>query len=82
MFFTALAKNILLPLGVTAAIQKKVYRSRMTTLVVTNEEMKYIVKIVKSLKEQDLLIKCVSKTIESEVKKISGFCSMGIDLCK
>ena len=82
MFFTALAKNILLPLAVTAAIQKKVYRSRMTTLVVTNEEMKYIVKIVKSLKEQDLLIKCVSKTIESEVKKISGFCSMRIDLCK
>ena len=39
----------------------------MTTLVVSNEEMKYIVKIVKSLKEQDLLIKCVSKTIESEV---------------
>ena len=72
----------MLPLGVTAAIQKKVYGSRMTTIVVSNEEMKYIVKIVKSLKEQDLLIKCVSKTIDSEVKKISGFCSMWIDLCK
>ena len=51
-----LAKNVLAPLGITAAasaidagIQKKVYGSRTTTLIILNEEMNDIVKIVQAL---------------------------------
>ena len=36
----------------------------MTTLIVSNEEMNYIMKIVKSLEESGLLIKRVSETIK------------------
>ena len=53
-----LAKSILIQLGLTAAesatdttIQKKFFRSGMTTLIISNEEMNDIIKIVKSLKE-------------------------------
>ena len=52
-----LAKNILAPLGVTAAasaidagIQKKMYGSRTTTLIISNIEMNDIMKIVQLLK--------------------------------
>ena len=66
-----LAWNVLLPLRVTAAesaidaIIKKLYGFRITTLVISNEEMKDM-KVVKSLEEPDLLIKTVSETIENE----------------
>ena len=63
---TSLAKNVLLPLGVTAAtsatdlsIQKKIYRYGLTTLIFSNEEINDIMKIVKSLEESSLLIKGV-----------------------
>ena len=53
-----LAKRILIPLGLTAvastidaAIHKKVFGSDMTTLIISNEEMNDITKIVKSLKK-------------------------------
>ena len=36
----------------------------MTTIIISNEEIKEIVKIVKALEESDLLIKGVSETIE------------------
>ena len=36
----------------------------MTTLIISNEEMNYIMKIVKSLEESGLLIKRVSETIK------------------
>ena len=52
-----------LPLGATAAvsatdaaIQKKIYRSGMTTLIISSEKMKGIIKIVKSLEESGLLL--------------------------
>ena len=35
----ALAKNILAPLGITAAAQKKIHGSGTTTLIISNEEM-------------------------------------------
>ena len=48
---TPLTKRFLIPLGLmvaasaaNAAIQKKIYGSDMTTLIVTNKEMKYIIK--------------------------------------
>ena len=40
----------------------------MTALIISNEEMKDIMKIVKSLEESGLLIKGVSKTLENETK--------------
>ena len=55
--FKPLAKSILIPLGLTtaasatdAAIHKKLFGSGMTTSIISNEEMNYITKIVKSLK--------------------------------
>ena len=64
-----LAKSVLISLGLTvatstrdAAIQKKNFGSRMTTLIILKEEMNNILKIVKSLEESGLLIKGVSKT--------------------
>ena len=62
-----LAKSVLIPLGLTAAasaadagIHKKVLDSGIATLILTNDEMKYIMKIVKSLEDSDLLLKGVS----------------------
>ena len=62
-----LAKRVLIPIGLTAAasatdaaIQKKTFRSRMTTL---NEEVNDIMKVVKLLEKSGLLIKGVTKTI-------------------
>ena len=63
-----LTKSILKPLGLIAAtsatdaaIHKKVFRSGNKTLIISNEEMNDIMKIVKSLKESGLLINWVSK---------------------
>ena len=62
-----LAKSVLLPLGLTAAalatdaaIHKKMFGSSFTTLIISNEEMSDIMKMVKSLEESGLLIKGVS----------------------
>ena len=43
--------------------------SGFTTLIISNEEMNDIMKIVKSLEESGLLIKDVSKTIKNEAKE-------------
>ena len=63
-----LAKNVLAPLGITAAastidagIQKKIHGSGTTTLVISNKEMNDIMKIV-----QTILLKGVTKTIKNE----------------
>ena len=63
-----LAKSVLIPLGLTAAasaadaaIHKKMFGSGNTTLIISNEEMNDIMKIVKSLEESDLLIKASAK---------------------
>ena len=56
---TPLAKSVLMPLGLTAAmsatdaaIQKKIYESGATALIISNgwKNVRYYVKIVKSLK--------------------------------
>ena len=55
---------MLIPLGlaavvwaIDAAIHKKMFGFIMTTLIISNEEMNDIIKIVKWLKESGLLIK-------------------------
>ena len=63
--------------GTDAAFHKKMFGSGVTTLIILNEEMNDIVKIVKSLEESDLLIKGISKTVENEAKEQKGrFLSM------
>ena len=41
-----------------------------TTLIISDEEMNGIMKIVKSLEESGLLIKRVSETIKNEAEKL------------
>ena len=45
------------------------FGSGTTTLIVSNEEMNVILKIIKSLEESGLLIKDVIETIKNERKK-------------
>ena len=80
-----LAKSVLIPLGLTAAasaadarIHKKILGSgNMTTLIISNDEIGDIIKIVKSLEDSGLLLKGVTKTVQNEVKEQKGgFLSM------
>ena len=43
-----------------------------TTLIISNEKMNDIMKIIKFLEESGLLIKGVSQTIKNEVKEQKG----------
>ena len=59
-----------------AAIQKKIYGSRMTALVISNEEVDDVMKIVKSVEGSGLLIKGVGKANENETKEKLDFFGM------
>ena len=72
-----LAKNVLAPLGLTAAmsaidgsIQKKIHGSGIK--LIFEEDMQDIIKIIKELENSDILLKGVSKTIENEIKEQRG----------
>ena len=74
-----LAKNVSAPLGITAAasaidagIQKKIHGSGTTTLIISNEEMNDIMKIVQALEDSNILLKGVTKTIKNETKEQNG----------
>ena len=82
-----LAKSVLIPLGLTAAasaaeagIHKKILGSghnNNKTLIISNDEMDEILKIVKSLEDSGVLLKGVSGTIQNEAKEQrGGFLSM------
>ena len=69
-----LAKIVLAPLGLTAAmsaidgsIQKKIHGSGVK-LIIEQEDMKDIMKIIKALENSGILLKGVSKTIKNETK--------------
>ena len=78
-----LAKNVLAPLGLTAAIsaidgstQKKIHGSGIK-LIIEQEDMNDIMKIIEALENSGILLKAVSKTIENETKEQrGGFISM------
>ena len=78
-----LAKNVLAPLGLTAAIsaidgsiQKKIHGSGVK-LIIEQEDMNDIMKIIEALENSGILLKGVSKTIENETKEQrGGFLSM------
>ena len=79
-----LGKNILASVALTAAmsaidgaIQKKIHGSGTTTLIISNEEMNDIIKMLQALEDSNILSKGVIKTIESETKEQKGgFLSM------
>ena len=81
-----LARSVLIPLGLTAAasaadagIHKKILGSghNNTTLIISNDEMDDILKIIKSLEDSGVLLKGVSETIQHEAKEQrGGFLSM------
>ena len=51
-----------------AAIQKKIDESDATALIISNEEMEDIMKIVKSLEESLLITEGISETIKNKTK--------------
>ena len=83
-----LAKSVLIPLGLTAAasaadaeMHKKMLGSgrpsssalyNNTILIISNDEMKDIIKIVKSLQGSSLLLEGVSGTIQTKAKEQRG----------
>ena len=73
-----LAKNVLAPLGLTAtmsaidgSIQKKIHGSGVK-LIIEEENMKDIMKIIKALQKSGILLKGVSKAIKNETKEQKG----------
>ena len=78
-----LGKNVLAPLGLTAAmsaidgsIQKKIHGSGVK-LIIEQEDMNDIIKIIEALENSGILLKGVTKTIENETKEQrGGFLSM------
>ena len=78
-----LAKNVLTPLGLTAAmsaidgsIQKKIHGSGVK-LIIEQEDMNDIIKFIEALENSGILLKGVTKTIENETKEQRGrFISM------
>ena len=74
-----LANNVLAPLGITVApsatdegIQKKIHGSGTITLMISNEEMNDIMKIVQALEDSNILLKGVTKTIKNDTKEQKG----------
>ena len=74
-----LAKSVLIPLELTAAasaadagIHKKILGSGNTTLIISNNEIEDIIKIVKSLEDSGLLLKGVTETVQKEVEGQKG----------
>ena len=58
---------------------KKILGSGITTLVISNNEIKDIMKIVISLEDSGLLLKWVSQTIQNEAKEQKrGFLSISL----
>ena len=69
-------KNILTSLGIVAAvsavdaeIQKKRHGSGTTTLIISNEEINVIMKVVKALEDSNILLKGITKAIENKTKR-------------
>ena len=60
-----------------APIQKKIYVLGTAALIISNEEIEDITKIVKSVEGSGLLIKGISKTIKNKAtEQKGGFISM------
>ena len=53
-------------------IYKNISGSGNVTLIISNDEMKDIIKIVKSLVDSGLLLKGVSQTVQNEAREQKG----------
>ena len=64
-----------------AAINKKIPESRNhTTLIISNDDMQDLLKIVKSLEDSGILLDGITETVKNEVKEQKGgFLSMTLD---
>ena len=78
MLIKPLAKTVLIPLVLTVAVSaadagilKKILESgnNTATLIISNDEMKDIMKILKSPEDSGLLLKGVGETIQNEAKE-------------
>ena len=73
-----LAKNVLAPLGLTAAMSaidgsiQKNSRGEGIKLVIEPEDMNDIIKTIEALENSGILLKGVTKTIENEAKEQRG----------
>ena len=74
-----LAKSVLITLGLTAAasaadagIHKKILGSGNTTLIISNEEINDVIKIVQALEDSNILFKGVIETVKNETKEQKG----------
>ena len=57
--------------------KKKIHGSGTTTLIISNEEMNDIIKIVQALEDSNILLKGVTETVKNETKEQKGgFLSM------
>ena len=69
----SLAKSVLSPLGLTAAASAAdagiQVGSGTATLIISNEEMNDIMKIIQALDDSNILLKGVTKTTKNETKK-------------
>ena len=72
----SLGKNILAPLGLSAAmsatdavIQKKMYGIGTKTVEFSNKDLDDMTKIVKALEDSDVLMKGMTKTLKNDIKK-------------
>ena len=82
-----LLKSVIKPLGllgltaassaIDAGVLKKIYGSGTATLVISNEEMNDLMKIVQALEDSNILLKGVTKTIKNGTReRKGGFLSM------
>ena len=83
-----LLKSVVKPLGILgltaaasatdAAINKKILGSgNHTTLIISNDDMQDLLKIVKSLEDSGILLDGITETVKNEVKELKGgFLSM------
>ena len=71
-----LAKSVLILLELTAAASAAdaEIHKRSLELVISNDDMKDIIRIVKCLEDSGLLLKGVSKTIQNEAEEQKGEC--------
>ena len=70
----------------TQEFKKKIHGSGTTTLIISNEEMNDITKIIQSLEDSNILLKGVTRTIKTETKEQKGgflsmlLCTLGASL--
>ena len=79
-----LAKNVLAPLGLTAAMsevdgsmQKKMHGSETNTLITSNDDLNDIMQIIQALEDSSILLKGVTRSVATQTKEQKGeFLSM------